>query len=96
MNSGLTKAQFEAKLKELLEDSAYSYPDTVSFEEVDAGYDVYVANMYSFVDLSFAQLLELSKFFGTVNLHVGDKDSTSGCETCDYGSCYSYTLRVRA
>jgi hypothetical protein len=40
-------------------------------------------------------LMQLAEFFGTKNINDDDKFANGGCETCDYGSSYGYTLTVR-
>lgn len=54
---------------------------------------IHAARMYSFVDVSFAALKELSELFGTDQIDT-DQSSVSGCETCDYGSSYDVTFIV--
>ena len=50
--------------------------------------------MYKYVELDFAKLKAVSDFFGTLNV-LTDMDSYGGCETCDYGSSYEVTFKVR-
>ena len=52
-------------------------------------------NMYEAPGLSFAHLKALSAFFDTDNINDDDRFGYGGCETCDYGSCYGFTLTVR-
>lgn len=49
--------------------------------------DVQVSQMYEYVDLTFAKLKALAEVFGTEDFNM-DGWSSSGCETCDYGSQY--------
>lgn len=54
---------------------------------------VKISQMYEYVSISFGDLLMISQFFGTQQ--IGDtRYSSSGCETCDYGSSYEITLRI--
>lgn len=53
------------------------------------------AKMYSAPSLSFAHLKKLSAFFGTDNIDNGDEFSDPGCETCDYGSSYGFTIYIK-
>lgn len=64
----------------------YSNPDRI---------EVKVSKMYSFVEINSIILLKLSQLFETLNIDVTDRDSNPGCETCDYGSNYSYTLVIK-
>ena len=54
-----------------------------------------LASEYGPPGLSFSQLKKLSKFFGTENINDDDRFSEVGCETCDYGSSYGFTLTIR-
>ena len=57
--------------------------------------DITVSCMYEAPGLSFAQLKELSDFFESVHINDDARFSYGGCETCDYGSEYGFTLTVR-
>lgn len=48
---------------------------------------------YSFPELSFDWMSQLSKHFGTTDIDI-DHYSQGGCETCDYGSQYGYELQI--
>lgn len=54
-----------------------------------------LSRMYDYIELQFEHLLKISKFFGTKNIADADRSHYSGCETCDYGSKYSFTLNIR-
>lgn len=54
-----------------------------------------LTTMYEHLPLSFKHLKALSEYFGTDNINDDDRFSESGCETCDYGSCYGFTLTIR-
>ena len=56
--------------------------------------DITLSSMYEPPGLQFKQLLELSKFFNTDKIDDADRFAESGCETCDYGSSYGFTLRI--
>lgn len=51
--------------------------------------------MYEYVSLEFKHLRALADFFGTNNIADSDRSSYSGCETCDYGSCYEWRLSIK-
>lgn len=53
-----------------------------------------VGQMYEPPPLNLGILLDLAEFFGTKNID-DDRFSHGGCETCDYGSEYGFTLRIR-
>ena len=87
-----TEQEIKAKAQEL-------WPD-VDEEEIKVGASsnlatIRVARMCEYPKLTFAQLMALSEFFETKNINDDDRYSSSGCETCDYGSCYEFTLTVR-
>lgn len=75
-------------------DVAYDW-SCVEIETVGADFvEFTVKNMYEYVDLDFAKLKAVADFFGTLDVRT-DKDSHGGCETCDYGSSYEVTFRIR-
>lgn len=56
--------------------------------------DITLSSMYKPPGLTFKQLLELSKFFETDKIDDANHFDNPGCETCDYGSSYGFTLRI--
>jgi len=56
---------------------------------------VRVSRMYGPPGLTFAILMALSEAFGTKQIDANDTFSDSGCETCDCGSSYGFTLDIR-
>lgn len=57
-------------------------------------YDITIERSYNPPGLSLKQLMALSEFFQTTNIN-DDAFNYSGCDTCDYGSSYGFTLTVR-
>ena len=57
--------------------------------------DITLSCMYESPGLTFAQLKALSEFFETENLNDIDNFAYGGCETCDYGSKYGFTLTIK-
>jgi len=51
--------------------------------------------MYEAPSPTFDVLMQMAEFFGTKNINDDASFANSGCETCDYGSSYGYTLTVR-
>jgi len=84
-------AAIEAKVRELWQDGA---PDKIEIARTGKTVRIKLSSMYEAPGLSFAQLKALSAFFETDNLDDDDRFSYSGCETCDYGSSYGFTLRI--
>lgn len=51
--------------------------------------------MYGAPSPTLEVMTRLANFFGTTNINDDDHFAEGGCETCDYGSSYGYTLTVR-
>jgi hypothetical protein len=62
-------------------------------EKINDGYEISYGSMYESPELSFAMLCKLSELFGTKSVDV-DNYSSSGCESCDYGSDYGHTIQI--
>lgn len=56
---------------------------------------VTISCMYEAPSPNLNVLTQLAEFFGTKNINDDDHFSNGGCETCDYGSSYGYTLTIR-
>src|SRR3990167_7956585 len=56
---------------------------------------IHFENMYEYCPMSFKMLQGLAEFFNTKNINDDDRYHTDGCETCDYGSVYKFTLTIR-
>lgn len=60
--------------------------------------NIYVLEIYQMYDklvaLPTMVLMELIQYFGTKKIKVVYDIESSGCETCDYGSRYGYTLEI--
>lgn len=99
-----TKGQIAKKVKELWWDSFFydreqtrpkvSVPE-LTIKIADDCIDITLSCMYSAPGLSFKQLFALSEFFGTDNINDDERFNHKGCEACDYGSEYGFTLTVR-
>ena len=99
-----TKAKILEKVLEIWDDARFYDEDTKKSLRVNQPefkveilkncVEIEVSNMYESPSLSFDKLSQLSEFFGTRNIS-DSKFSNSGCETCDYGSSYGFTLYVR-
>jgi hypothetical protein len=57
--------------------------------------EIVISCMYESPSPTLSVLKQLFEFFETDNINDDDHFSYSGCETCDYGSEYGYTLTVR-
>lgn len=54
---------------------------------------VEVTCMYLPPDVSYDQIAEIAKQLNFSKFEKYDEISSSGCDTCDYGSSYGYALR---
>lgn len=78
------------------------YPNSSSMNDFEAtvardgdAVRLTVKQMYEHPGLSMKHLKALSEFFGTDNINDDDRFSNGGCESCDYGSEYGFTLTAR-
>lgn len=53
---------------------------------------IHAERMYEYLPLTFATLTALSELLGTRDIDDVSRYHSDGCETCDYGSCYEWTL----
>lgn len=53
-----------------------------------------IGQMYEPPGLNLDKLLQLADFFGTKNID-DERFANGGCESCDYGSDYGFTLVVK-
>lgn len=54
-----------------------------------------LSQMYSSPQMNIRVLHKLADFFETDNINDDERFSEEGCETCDYGSSYGFTLSIR-
>ena len=57
--------------------------------------DITVSNMYEAPAMNSEVIFSLCEFFDTRKINH-DSFSEGGCETCDYGSKYGFTLEITA
>lgn len=90
--------QITAKIREKVAEVWREYPgygDCKIEIAKDGSYvDITLSKMYDRPTCSFAQMTALSQFFGTTSIEQVNDWSHGGCETCDYGSDYGFTLRI--
>lgn len=71
-------------------------PEEIRVEFCDAGeIRLTLSSMYRPPGLGLAKLMRLAEFFGTTNIDDADHFQNAGCETCDYGSSYGFTLVIK-
>lgn len=73
------------------------WPDaTVKVEKDKLGaVDITLSAMYEPPPLNLQLLMQLAEFMGTKNINDDYRFGHAGCETCDYGSSYGFTLTCR-
>lgn len=89
-----TDEEIKAKLQELWPEA--DFRDTEW--KVDRGPDriaITISQMYESPGLDFKKLHALAQFFDTMNVETESEFAHGGCETCDYGSEYGFTLWIR-
>lgn len=86
-----TKEEILAKVNEM-----WPAKPTDQKISIEIGHAVFIeiTKMYDPPGLTFKQLMELSQFFDTENIDDADRINEPGCETCDYGSCYGFRLKI--
>lgn len=96
-----TKEEIKLGVKKIWDDVReaqgydYNVPDSIDVEIMDNGRVlITMSSMYEAPSLSYYQLKGLAEFFETEHIMDFDKFSYTGCETCDYGSSYGFTLMI--
>lgn len=69
--------------------------DCLPPKEGTKDYAITITQMYEYVEFGFDELAKLSELFQTRNINIGNRYSSPGCETCDYGSRYVITVWVK-
>ena len=88
-----TDEQIIEKCKEIwMKPGVYRLQIRISKNE-ESGIIFDVSDMYDPPVLNLLILKSLSDFFETDNITT-DKFSNKGCETCDYGSSYGFTVFI--
>lgn len=80
------------KLRLILNDQR---TDLTVWNDANGNIDIEYGAMYNYPELDLDKMQALGKFFGTKKIAIADRSSRSGCETCDYGSCYTLMIQVR-
>jgi len=94
--------EIEAAFRRILDEDAkvsyhyYSHLEITVEEKTKKKVVIKVHAQYEHPAMNLSIMKALADFFGTDDINDDDKYSYGGCETCDYGSKYGYTLTVRA
>jgi hypothetical protein len=70
-------------------------PDTIRVSIGSDEVNIELSSMYQAPGLNFAKLKALSDFFETDHIDDEERFSNGGCESCDYGSNYGFTLTIK-
>lgn len=89
-----TEAEILAKANAIWPSNEWDH-QKITVAAADNCVRITVARMYEPAGLSLANLMDLAEFFGTKAINDDDRFNNGGCETCDYGSSYGFTLTVR-
>ena len=94
MNRNEITKKIEDKVQEVW--SEYPGFDEMKVEIAEDGsyVDITLSKMYSSPTCTFGQMAQLSQFFRTTSIGQVNDWQREGCETCDYGSDYGFTLRI--
>ena len=68
---------------------------TVFISDTEERIDITVSQMYNPPHVNLDILMQLAEFLGTKNINDDERFANEGCETCDYGSSYGFTLSAR-
>lgn len=91
-----TDAEIINKVQEIWHEIPdFAYDPKITVTQTDSYVRIKLEAMYSQPGLSFAHMKRLADYFGTDNINDDDRFSEDGCETCDYGSSYGFTLTIR-
>lgn len=71
----------------------YDFAKSYTHPTLGVGFEIDFTKMYNAPELTFTMMKELSEYYGTDQIDF-DEYSQSGCETCDYGSCYGYKIQI--
>lgn len=80
-------------LKEILGPIGVVEHAYLKINKITNGFELEYGKMYDAPPLNFATLSNLADLFGTREIDV-DNYSSSGCDTCDYGSDYGHTIQI--
>lgn len=92
--------KIEQLRKELLRrfnDGAYKGAEEIQgwkleIKQEDSTVYITASRMYNYLPLNFDTMKVISEILGTTKIDDAQRTHHSGCETCDYGSKYQWTL----
>lgn len=98
-----TPEQIKEKIEKVFDDyskhpGVYYSPFQIAIEAKEITDDhilVSVDQMYETPPLNSVTVQMLCEAFGTRHIDETEQWSEGGCETCDYGSSYGWTIRIK-
>lgn len=88
-----TDEEITAKVHEVWNENTYEKLN-VEIRRNGNYIDIVMEKMYSAPILTFSKLHKMALYFDTMNVETESEFNHSGCDTCDYGSSYGFTLRI--
>jgi len=88
----------DEQIKNIIFDGLHSYDiESTELKIIrDNGYvTISAQRMYEYCPLKTKTIIALSQLFKTADFEEPDREHSHGCDTCDYGSIYKWTLRVK-
>ncbi len=86
--------EIKAKVDELFLRAADQKPETEVVAYPDGSLEISVSAMYEAPGRDLKTVIALGEYLGTMNINEGGSIQHRGCDTCDYGSQYGFTLIV--
>lgn len=98
MRQDYTEAEIKSKIVEIFAkaeaaNSDVDAPDTITVMTYPNLIRIELSSMYEPPSMNFGIVKGISEYFETENIN-SDQFSWGGCETCDFGSSYGYTLTI--
>ena len=56
--------------------------------------EVTVSASYEAPTCGFSQMKKIAEFFDVENIDINDSFAYKGCDTCDFGSEYGFTMQI--
>lgn len=88
----MKKAEFTKELNKIFFDAhaldLCGAKVTLVHNPKDCELEIIVSQMYEYVEVGFDKLAAMAALCETDHINIGEKDFSSGCETCDWGSSY--------
>lgn len=85
-----TKDQIKEFINEVWKDV-----DNIEVDTYGEGVHISLSSQYDPPEFSFSILKKVSKFFETDNIDSENDIRQRGCDSCDYGSRYGFTLIIK-